>query len=374
MKKTPMKRVLPFILILMVCVGTAHTGYTQATVVFADPALGSVDITTTNDQAIDANALFLNGIYKVKLDVFNFNFTNAIPVNTAYVELALGSKFVIDPAFNLSNAPLNNYFTFSYITGSQAKIRCEITNPLPADFIGQLVFNVQAKTPGVSFVTGNFFVSNNNPAFTLSDESPGNNNASLQYTITTVMPVTISNFTAKNKNCELTVGWNAGQEINVAGYDIEISRDGNNFAKCGYVSAENKNSYSILIPIPEPLKNYSFFVRLKSKDKDGKFAYTPIVTVDGNCGSPKHQVYCFPNPITSENEITIATKESLFKGQYQVSVIDASGKQYMVKQVKADSLNSFKLPVNNSLSAGTYFIVMHGEDQSFSMITSFVKE
>ncbi len=369
-----MMRVLPIMVMITVCVAISHAGYTQATPVFADPALGSVDITTTTDQPVDANTLFLNGIYKLKLDVFNFSFTSAIPVNTAYVELALGSKFVIDPAFNLSSAPLNNYFTFSYITGSQAKIRCEITNPLPADFNGQLVFNVKANAPGVSNVTGNFFVSNNNPSFTLSDENSGNNNASLQYTITTILPVNISDFTAKNNNCDIAVSWNAGQEINVEGYNIEMSKDGNNFIKYAYANAENKSRYDVSLPIPAALKNAPFFVRLKSLDKDGKFNYSTIVVVNGNCSMSNQQVFCYPNPVVREREITIATKENLFKGQYQATIIDATGKQYSNKQLTLDNVRLFKLPINREMAAGNYFIVLHKDGEQTNIVLSFVKE
>ena len=132
----------------------------QATVVYADPALGSFDITNLSDVSVNANALQQNSIYKLKLDILNNDLVTPIPGGTMYVEIGLGSKFILAPGFDYTNAPLNNYFTFQYISGSQPKVRCYLTNTLPADFFGKFVFNVKANTQGASTVTGNIYFTN----------------------------------------------------------------------------------------------------------------------------------------------------------------------------------------------------------------------
>jgi hypothetical protein len=385
MKKKHLFLPFRYILILFIPIISSMSSYAQATPVFADPALGSFDVTNLSDVSVDANSLSINSIYKIKLDVFNLSLTSAIPPGTCYVDIGLGTKFILDPAVTanatvlnnyLSNAPLSNYFSFSYITtGAQPKIRCTITNALPFDFYGQFIFDLKANTQGTSNVTGNFFIGNNNPSFVLSDDNSGNNTAALQYTITSVVPVTITDFKAYNKDCNINVNWSVGQETNVLKYDIELSKDGTNFAKIGYLKAENKNKYDTSIAIFDQIKSPTLFVRLKSVDNNGTFKYSPIVTVTGICKTAiKEQAYCYPNPILKDQQITIASKEESFNGIYQLTVIDAMGKTYMNKQFVLDSAYSFKFSIKNELAAGKYFMILHKDEKTPNIILQFLKE
>jgi hypothetical protein len=386
MKKNYVFLSFRYTLILLIPIIASLSSYAQTTPVFADPALGSFDVTNLADVSVDANSISLNSVYKIKLDVFNLSLSSAIPANTAFIDIGLGTKFILNPAVTanatvlnnyLSNAALSNYFTFSYITtGSQPKIRCIINTALPIDFNGQFVFDVKANTLATSTVTGNFFVANNNPSFVLSDDNSGNNNAFVQYTIIAgVLPVSIGNFRAYNKDCHIDANWSVSQETNVLKYDIELSKDGTNFAKIGSLKAENKNKYDTSIAIFDQIKSPTLFVRLKSIDNDGTFKYSPIVLFDGTCGSKQNQnVYCYPNPVTKEKNITIASKDVLFKGDYLVSLLDVSGKFYIQKKLSLDSVYSFILPINKELSAGNYFIILQKEDKSTNVLLRFIKE
>ncbi len=373
-----------YILILLVSSISSLSSNAQ-TPVAADPALGAFDITNLGDVSVNANTLALNGIYNIRLDVFNLNLSNPIPPNTFNIEVDLGTKFILDPAVTanaatlnayLTSLPLSNYFTFTYITtGIRPIMRCTLTSELPNDYIDQFVFRVKAIAYGTSIVKGDVFITNNNPSFTLTDDNNGNNTAALEYTVTTVVPVTITDFRAYNKDCHIDVNWSVGQETNVAKYDIELSKDGTNFAKIGSLKAQNKNKYDTSIAIFEQIKSPTLFVRLKTVDNDGTFKYTSIVLFDGSCKSNQQQeVYCYPNPLRRENSITIASKDILFTGNYLVSLLDVSGKFYMQKQLFLDSAYSFKLPITNELAAGNYFIIVQKEDKSVNALLQFIKE
>jgi hypothetical protein len=377
---------LPFryIIILFVSAISSFSSYGQ-TPVAADPALGSFDITNLADVSVNANTLALNGIYKIRLDVFNLNLSNPIPANTFNIEVDLGTKFILDPAVTanaatlnayLTSLPLSNYFTFTYITtGIRPIMRCTLTAELPNDYIDQFVFRVKAITFGTSIVKGDVFIANNNPSFILTDDNTGNNTASLDYTITSVVPVTISDFRAYNKDCHIDINWSVDQETNVSKYDLELSKDGTNFAKIGSLKATNKNKYDTSIAIFDQIKSPTLFVRLKVVDNDGTFKFTPIVLFDGSCKSKqKEEVYCYPNPLRREKSITIASKDLLFTGNYLVSLMDVSGKFYMQKQLSLDSAYSFKLPITNELAAGNYFIIIQKEDKSINVLLQFIKE
>lgn len=154
------------------------------TPVTADPGVISFDITDPGDVPVNANSLSQNSIYKLKLGVLNGSQANAIPDGSAYIRIGLGTKLIVDPSFNLAAAPYNEYFTWStQVNSGQVEIFGILHTPLPADFIGELSFNVKANITGGSSTSGNFLVSNNNPLYTLSDNNPGNNFTNLSYTI-----------------------------------------------------------------------------------------------------------------------------------------------------------------------------------------------
>ena len=183
MKKKNQVQRLRSLLILVITFALC-CGLKAQTVVVADPGVISFDVTSLADVPVNANSLAQNSIYKLKLTIFNGSQANDIPNGTAYIRIGLGSRLVVDPAFVLAAAPYNNYFTWtSQLNSGQVEISGTLHTALPADFIGELSFNVKANITGTSSVSGNFLVSNNNPLFTLSDSNPGNNFTSLSYTV-----------------------------------------------------------------------------------------------------------------------------------------------------------------------------------------------
>lgn len=378
MKGFPFFYRLKYLMLLMVLISALGNVKAQVTVVYADPAVGSFDITDLSDNSVNANALQLNSIYKLKLDVLNLDLANAIPDNTAYVEIGLGSKLILAPGFDLNTAPYNNYFTFTYITGSQPKIRCTLHAPLPASFAGQLVFYVKANIQGAqSTVTGNFYVSNNNPGYILSDIQSGNNDTYIFYTVgpeAPPLPVVISNFTAHNKDCRIEMNWSVARELNLAKYEVELSKNGIDFVMAAPVPATGASAYSTAFAITEQLKAAVLLVRLKYTDKDGTFNFGPIVSVSGTCaGKEQQDIYCFPNPLIANDHITIAYRAQLFNGTYQISLVDVSGRICLITQMVINSTSSFRVELVKELPAGRYFIILHKTGSMANQVLQFEK-
>lgn len=171
-------------LLLIIAVTVLGKVASAQTPITADPGVISFDITDLGDVPANANSLSQNSIYKLKLGVLNGSQSNAIPDGSAYLRIGLGTKFILDPSFNLSLAPYNQYFTWSsQVNSGQVEIFGILHTPLPADFIGELSFNIKANLTGASSISGNFLVSNNNPLYTLSDNNSGNNFTNLSYTV-----------------------------------------------------------------------------------------------------------------------------------------------------------------------------------------------
>lgn len=365
--------------------GRSNT-YAQINVV-ADPALSYVDITDLAGSPVDANNLVDGSFYLVQLSIQNLHPVNAIPPNTAYIRLGLGLNMVIDPTFNLATAPYNEYFTWSYDNSqSQPFIIGILHDFLPAFFDGVAVFRVKAFIPVAtptqvtSTVSGQFLNANppGNP-YRLIDQNPNNNSTLIDYTVIvgSPTPVTLTKFKALKKDCIIRTDWSVENEINFDHYELQVSKDGINFVSIANVTAQNKTNYSSSFDINNlavQLQGNTLYLRLKMVDKDASFKYSDIIPVNGKCNtSPPFVIYGYPNPVIDANHITIANKEGLFNGKYNVTVMDMSGRVYSTKDVDLHNVQSFRFDFGTMLSNGKYLIRLQQSNGSQSGIVQFEK-
>ena len=157
-------------------------------------------------------------------------------------------------------------------------------------------------------------------------------------------PVTLLTFTAELNNHQATLHWSAATEINNAGYGIERSGNGTDFQTIGFVSghgtSHQKQSYTYTDANPLPGTGY---YRLKQTDLDGKFEYSPVVSVS-NSGSG--QVTIYPNPVKD-----VFTVQGIHTG-YRIKVYSAEG-----RSVTEQTASGEKEDINiKTLPAGLYFV------------------
>ena len=177
------------------------------------------------------------------------------------------------------------------------------------------------------------------------------------------LPVTFTSITAvKNSNGNI-VEWKVENEINISSYEVERSTDGINFSKAGAVAAGNNSFYNWLDAYPVTGDN---FYRIKSISNRGTFEYSRIVKVSAVKGRTGYTVY--PNPSTDGSlglqmsnisagiytvKITNGNGQLIWKelvnhprgtatniihpsselgsGNYQLEVIDITGKSTVIK-------------------------------------------
>ncbi|MES2772532.1 MAG: hypothetical protein V4722_00015 [Bacteroidota bacterium] len=172
-------------MILGVLLGFSLHGIAQ-TPVSADPAINNFDVLNTSNISIPANSITNGQVIKLKVLLENTSQTTDIPSGTCVVSIGLGTKMVVNPGFNLSTAPLSAIFDWQvFNVGGQFVIYGSIKAGavIPADFSDYAIFELLATATGSSTFQGNFFISNSNPLYTLSDEHPENNTTSTQYTV-----------------------------------------------------------------------------------------------------------------------------------------------------------------------------------------------
>jgi hypothetical protein len=351
--------------ILLFCIILSSKNYAQTTVQ-ADPALSSFNILSTSNSPVDANGLTNNTFYYLDL-IFQNNYFNPIPDHTAYIVIGLGLNMILDPMYNLATAPYSQYINWSYLPpsgGQQAKIAGIIHTALPLLFSGTAEFKVKTITPGTQIITGNFLVNNQNPLFFLQDVQ-ANNVANISYTVSSAgpLPVTLTKFSAAKKDCIINAIWSVENELNFSHYELQASSDGITYTTINTVTANNIKNYNSAFDISTQTAQLrggaTIFLRLKMVDRDATFKYSDIVPVNSSCDvKSSFVIYGYPNPVSTETAITIAARGGLFNGNYNISIVDMSGRVLVIRNMDLNNVQSFRFDFGTMLTNGKYMIMV----------------
>ena len=165
-----------------------------------------------------------------------------------------------------------------------------------------------------------------------------------------LLPVTLTDFTARWNDNTVDLNWKITNEVNLKSFELEYSVDGITFSKLAsvpYHPANSSYTYTHLTPV---LKN---FYRLKMIDIDGRFLYSKILRVQKNISGNK-VVLIYPNP--AYNDLTL----ELNTGQNEkivINIIDNSGKTVINKTVTLPSgQNYIAIEGIDKLPASTYLV------------------
>ncbi len=159
--------------------------------VIADPSLGKLELTNFAGQVLDANNLQSDQLIKLKVPVGSISHGKALPAGSCIIKIGLGSKLLLDPGFDLTNAGGNSYFNWtSSVNGGQLQLSGELVNTLPATVSSiDLSFRLKVKEEGNSAITANFLITNHNSTVVLSDENGANNSSVISYQISKGSPI-----------------------------------------------------------------------------------------------------------------------------------------------------------------------------------------
>lgn len=179
-------------------------------------------------------------------------------------------------------------------------------------------------------------------------------NGTLYKVITsTVLPVTLLDFSATAFAGYNELRWRTANEQNVSFFEIEFGTDGINYTVAGRVNALN---------IP-PSNNYSFrhtislftklFYRLKITDKNGRVTYSDTVELDKKLTG---SIIIYPIPVRNSllNVISEKPVES-------IAIFSADGKKVFQRQIN-NLTGAFPVTIPH-LQSGIYLVRIKGKDE-----------
>src|SRR5690606_20022014 len=168
------------------------------------------------------------------------------------------------------------------------------------------VINVKMTT---STAQGNFnlgyFVSD--AALDFSDNTWYDVSLNNAITISGVVPVELTSFTAAAEKNQVTLNWQTATETNNRGFEIQRRSSNSDFVTIGFVEGKgtstNSSSYSYT---DKNVDNQAFSYRLKQIDFDGSFEYSNIVEVDLSLPADFSISQNYPNPFNPSTSIRFA--------------------------------------------------------------------
>lgn len=189
----------------------------------------------------------------------------------------------------------------------------------------------------------------------------------------TVLATTLTRFSAALSAPHIAgLTWAAVNETANRVYDVQRSRDGQNFTTVNSITAQGDASgadYSYTDNLADSISGNVYY-RLQIHD-EAKQSFSAIqqVNVEGVprvAANATAGVRVYPNPATSY--INLQTGQE--PGDWQVDIIAASGA--VVQRTQAMASSTIYVPFNSKLAAGTYFVRLTGMHGQQPVMVPFV--
>jgi Secretion system C-terminal sorting domain len=169
-----------------------------------------------------------------------------------------------------------------------------------------------------------------------------------------ILPIKVESITATPKNCTIDLVWAVTTEINVNKYEIERSRNGNQFDKIGErVALYNNAGGTYGYQDKAPIAGINYY-RLKMLENDGTYSYSKIVTAKSNCDAKDKVVSFYPNPVINKT-VNVAVN-SMLGGSVTVNFISLTGQVVKKEKINLNIGDTYKVIKLNEISKGIYLV------------------
>lgn len=188
------------------------------------------------------------------------------------------------------------------------------------------------------------------------------------------VPVSFGEFVGVRENNNNLLKWNTFTEANNQGFELQKSVNGTEFTTIAFVptKATNGNSNAELkYSFQDKASSTTTYYQLKQLDKDGKYAYSKIISIKGEKPSRFELANIYPNPAKDVVKVTVAAPKA---SAVTLTITDMTGKVVM-KQNNQLSAGDNNIALNIvSLNSGNYIIKLTCADGCEYSIQRFVKQ
>jgi hypothetical protein len=164
--------------------------------------------------------------------------------------------------------------------------------------------------------------------------------------------------------------WQTASEFNSSHFDVEKSRDGENWQLLSTVpSAGTSNELITYQSFDKNGTNGNNYYRLRQVDIDGtEKVYDPI---NVSCTEETAGYFSsFPNPSGTSFQVVVNNKELI--GTCTLNMVDATGKVMEQREIEVnEGINMFV--INQELTPGIYFLNITNGSKSTSMLRHAIK-
>ena len=162
------------------------------------------------------------------------------------------------------------------------------------------------------------------------------------------IPVNLLSFNANFSGQKVNLNWNTTNEINSKHFEIERSTNGMDYSSIGITAAKNyagDNNYAFADM--QPLSGASFY-RLKMVDRDGKFKYSNVISLNTKI---KSGLSVYPNPAVG----SITINHGKLNDGAVISIVAADGKLIISNKIVLGAVQT-TIDVSK-LTRGTYRVI-----------------
>ncbi|OON66717.1 alpha/beta hydrolase [Hymenobacter sp. CRA2] len=183
------------------------------------------------------------------------------------------------------------------------------------------------------------------------------------------LPVRLSSFTAVRQGGTVLLRWQSAQELNSAGYEVQVSAEGKQYVRLGFVpssAATTSNSVSYEFRDADAAGPGLRYYRLRQLDLDGTAHYFGPRVVASVASAAR--LMAFPNPVNGTEAYAQVTVTAPTTARLELS--NALGQLlYQQELTLPAGPTRISLPQFGTYPAGAYYLVLHSQGAAPQRLT-----
>lgn len=173
------------------------------------------------------------------------------------------------------------------------------------------------------------------------------------------LPIRLESFTVQPAGCTAILNWKTSEEVNTLSFIVEQSFDTVQFYEVATVFASGSptgSNYSLTVP---QLSDVAYY-RLKMKDRNGSYSYSPLLVCKTACDS-RNSIQVYPNPVESNQPVNVRFTTA-YRGKAVFLILNSLGQRILAKTIVVTGGTNLVSADVSRLASATYFIRLTGAD------------